>query len=274
MLNELQVKAIEELKTKNTNYIKELDSLIRKIHKEYSVFDEFGIQFWKEMNEMERSSSQIPFLPYSNTYCINNDNFVIPTTPCIVDPLYGGMGTNFSVLPEEYLKGVNNEISQNTTKMKKVFSDMIEIIEDLLNNIIASNSITKRLSGLEDKTTELKSNTTMFWYSRELCRREYSYKGSISVPLYATSNNIVYPFHRQMLMNYAYIVKTQKLHIPLLKDIKATLNYINEFLPFAELVPLQNPRVIITNTASPQQTQIGSDTEIKGKINIGNVGGQ
>ena len=275
LLNELQLKAIEELKTKNTNYIKELDFLVKKINKEYSVFDEFEIDFFKLMNEMERSSSQIPFLPFNNAYCMNDNEFLIPTTPCIIDPLYGRMGPNFYIMSEEYMKSIDNEISQGTTKMKKVFSNIIETIQELLNNIIASNSITKRLSGLEDKITELQSNTIMFWYPRKLSQHEYSFKGSIQVPMCVTSRNIVYPFHRQLLMNLEYIFKTKNLHTPLLKKIKATLNYINEYLPFAELVPLKESSLVSitnTNTVSPQQTQIGSDNEMDGEINIGNGG--
>lgn len=273
MLNELQAKAIEKLATKNTDYIKELDLLLKRIDKEYSVFDEFEIEFWKLMNEMEKSSSQTPFLPFSNAYCIRDDKYVTPTTPCIVNQLYGTMGPNFCVISEEYMEKVTNEFLQETNNMKKIFLNIIEITQDLLDRIIASNSITKRLSGLEDKITELESKTTLFWYPKQLSKQEYSLKGSIPIPMCVRSFNIVYPFHRRMLINLEYIFKTKNMHTPLIKGIKALLNYINEYLPFAELVPLkENSGVRITNTVSPRQTQIGSENEMKGKINIGNEG--
>lgn len=272
-MNELQQKAIEQLLIKNEAYIQEIDELLAKIKKEYQKFDKFEKDFWNLMNDMEKAHSQLPYLPYSNAYYIKNGYFSVPTMPCLRDALYGTVNDGYEFLSEEYLNKIQSDISKNADLFKEKLSEMVGLISELLNRIIASNSITKRLSGLENKAAELEAKSKLFWYPIELSKNEYSFKGSIVVPLYITYPQLATPLHRQLMINYDYLFKSKALHIKILNDVKAILNYINEYLPFAELVPLKEDKGIsIINTVTPKQVQIGSNNDFDGNINIGNEG--
>lgn len=272
-MNDLQQKAIENLIIKNNGYIKELKELELRIEKEYSKYDKFKEEFWDLMNKMERSHSQIPFLPYVNLYCINNKGFSIPTMPCITDNLYGSINEEYKMITEEFINEMEKDMSQKAKKLSELLSITVKKMSELLDRILASNSITRRLSGLEEMSQKLEEKKDIFWYPKEMSKREYSMKGSYVVPLKIVSPTMVLPLHRRFIIQYEYLFKSQILHTQILNDTKAILNYINEYLPFAELVPLKtNECIKIENIVTPKQVQIGSENDFHGNINIGNEG--
>ncbi|EHJ01944.1 hypothetical protein CDLVIII_5470 [Clostridium sp. DL-VIII] len=273
-MNELQVKAITDLKSKNEKYILEITELLTKMKKSYKKFDDFEKCFWSLMNDMEKAHSQIPFLPFSNAYCIKENYFSIPTTPCLRDSLYGVINEEYSFLSEKYMKSLENEIQEKANKVRMELSNYIELISELLNRVIASNSITKRLSGLENKAMELEKKKELFWYPKQLSKEEYSLKGNFVVPPFCLENpQITIPLHRRLIIEYEYLFKSEDLHLSILESVKSILLYINEYLPFAELVPLKKSNGIeITNVVSPKQIQLGSENKFDGEINIGNEG--
>jgi hypothetical protein len=224
---------------------------------------------------MEKAHSQIPFLPFSNAYCIKDNYFSIPIRPCIKDSLYGTVNEEYLFLSDEYLQHIEDKISEGADKMSKKLSYYVEIMSEPLNRIIASNSITKRLSGLDSKFVELEEETKLFWYPVEMSRREYSLRGSFIPPMCIgrTNPQLVTPFHRRLMIQYDYLFKSKDLHIGILNKTKAILFYINEYLPFAELIPLsENKGINISNIVTPKQVQLGSENKFDGQINIGNEG--
>jgi hypothetical protein len=272
-MNELQVKAIMDLKNKNEKYISEISELLIKMKKSYKKFDDFEKWFWRLMNDMEKAHSQIPFLPFSNAYCIKDNYFSIPTTPCLRDSLYGTINEEYSFLSEKYMKGLENEIEEKANKVREELSNYFELISELLNGIIASNSITKRLSGLENKAVELEKKKELLWYPKQLSKEEYSLKGNFVVPFCLENPQTTLPLHRRLIIEYEYIFKSKDLQLSVLESVKAILLYINEYLPFAELIPLKESSGIkITNVVSPKQIQLGSENKFDGEINIGNEG--
>ncbi len=235
-MNELQEKAIEKLCVKNEEYIDEVIVLQEKIDSDYKAFSELEDEFWDYINKMEKANSNVPFLPYSNLYCIKNGEFSIPIRSCFKDIIYGTINEEYELLSDEYMEKKEKKMELNSKKIKKILCENAKIIDELLDRAIASNSITKRLSGLEDKLNELENQKNLFWYSKELSLQKYSYNGSIIVPPCVHNMQIVLPFHRRLVIENEYLFKSMTLHLQILKNIKAILLYINEFLPFAELI--------------------------------------
>ncbi|ELC8453715.1 hypothetical protein P5F52_10415 [Clostridium perfringens] len=235
-MNELQEKAIKKLCMKNEKYIDEVIVLQEKIDSDYKAFSEFKDEFWDCIDKMEKANSNVPFLPYCNLYCIKNGEFSIPIRSCFKDSIYGTVNEEYELLSPEYMEKKEKKMEFNSQKIKKILCENAKIIDELLDKVIASNSITKRLSGLEDKLNELEQQKNLFWYSKELSRQKYSYTGSILVPPCVHNVQLVLPFHRRLVIKNEYLFKTMPLHLQILKNIKAILLYINEFLPFAELI--------------------------------------
>jgi len=279
-LNEFQQKAVEELKNKNKEYIKEIDKLLNVVIKEYGLFDAFEHEFWDLMNAMDKASAKLPYVPFNNAYCIKNNNFSIPQGPALAHPFFalsGGLSDEFSYLSEDFMKGIEDDYDKKAELLSKTLSAMFQSISELLSNIIASNSITKRLSGLEDKVAELEKISKHCWYPRELSQHEYSLKGQFPVPPIIGYPQAALPYHRDLIIRYDHLFRSKELHIAHLKRIKEILKYINEFLPFAELVPLKESNGVHidnTNVVTPHHTKIGSHNTFDGEINIGNKKGE
>lgn len=270
-MNDLQQQAVQKLAVKNEGYIKEIEELELIVEKEYLKYDKFKEEFWDLMNKMESAHSQIPFLPYSNYYCINNNDFSIPTMPCISSNLYGTINEEYKMITPEYIDKIEKDISEKAKKLSDQLSITVKKLSGLLDTIIASNSITRRLSGLEGMNNKLEEKKSIFWYPKDMSKKEYSMRGNYIVPLNIVSPTMVLPLHRKLIIQYEYLFKSQILHTQILTDTKAILNYINEYLPFAELVPLKtNEYIKIENIVTPKQVQIGSENDFKGNINIEN----
>lgn len=273
-MNDSQQKSIEQLKIKNEKFIKEINDLLIKVKKEYQTSDDYENEFFELMNDMEKAYSHIPFLPFVNAYCIKKEYFGIPTMQCLIDDLYGTINEEYKILPDEYFKQTEKEITDKTSLLKNKLTVNVDLISELLDRIIACNSITKRLSGLDDKIVELEKQRNLIWYPVEFSKKKYYFNGSYIAPLCVTNpTQLTLPFHRQMLIKYEYLFKTKSQHMKMLKNIKGILNYINEYLPFAELIPLKNGNDInIVNEFNPKQLQMGSENNFDGNINIGNEG--
>ncbi|WP_113886442.1 hypothetical protein [Clostridium butyricum] len=276
-MNELQNQAIKELKDKNDLYIEDVDAMKEKIQTQYEEFKKFKEDFFGLMEKMERANSQVPFLPYCNAYCMKDGEFSIPVRPCISDNLYGTVNEEYKFLSDKYMTQFEDELNKDFKNIREMLEENIAEISEKLDEIIASNSITKRLSGLEEQAVKLEKNKDIFWYPQKLSQNEYQWQGNIVVPACIQSMQPVTPFHRRLLIKYDYLFKTMSLHEKILSNIKATLLYINGYLPFAELIPLKVKEdggisIINNNTVTPKQVQLGSENKFDGEINIGNEG--
>lgn len=272
-MNNIQQKAIEDLNIKNQKYIKKINKLISNIRKTYSKFDESENEFYELIDLMESASSKIPVLPYCNAYAMKDNKFVMATNSFLEDKPYTKINSDYKILTIEYMENMEKNLDKTTDKMKTVFKIYVKEIKELLDMIIASNSITKRLSGLQDKINLLENINESFWYDQKDSLDKYSNLNGVILPMFLMSPDMQtrLPFHKQLLIKNEFIFKTKHIHENKLNQINAILMYINEYLPFAELVPLINtPNAIINNHVSPKQVQLGSDNKFDGEINIGN----
>lgn len=236
-MNELQEQAIKNLQVTNIKYIEEIEKLQCEINSDYDKFTDFKDELFNYIDKMEEASSNVPFSPYNNLYCYSNGELSIPVRPCFKDSVYGEINEEYEFLTSEYMEKTEKRIYLTTKEIKKILSGNVQRLDELLDKVIASNSITKRLSGLQDKINELQKDKTLLWYHKDLSVENYSYKGKIPIPPCCLDNiQMVLPFHRKLAINNEYLFKTMELHLQVLKDIKARLLYINEFLPFAELI--------------------------------------
>lgn len=127
-MNDLQVKAVENLKISNEQYLEKLDELISKVEKDYKKFDDFSTEFWDLMNSMERANSQVPFLPYNNAYYFKDNEFSIAVVPCFKDTLYGTMSNGYGFLSDDYMIGIENNIEAKANNMRQKLSQNVELI--------------------------------------------------------------------------------------------------------------------------------------------------
>lgn len=189
-MNELQQKAIDELSKKNEKYIKEIDQLYNTTKKKLDKYNKFEEDFWELMGKMEKANSTIPFVPFNNYYCVINDSFGIASAPLILDDLYGTLNEEYLQLSEDGMRQIEEPFEKEAKELLKDLTESAGRISDLIPSIIASNSIIRRLSGLDDKYTELVKLGKTIWYPQKISRNAYTIRGQYAVPMMLMRSNV------------------------------------------------------------------------------------
>lgn len=278
IMNETQLKAIENLITQNRNYISKLESLKSKFELQYNKFEELDKKFNNFTLQLHKSSSHIYFVPYNNYYSITEKGiFFTPALPLILEDApqpFGRMNEDFKLLNPEFISNIELDWENQTIKLKEIITENCTQLKKIFSKIIASNSITKRLKGLEDKLVKIESVTKNVWFPESVILKQWTIKTQQMMPIIFPHLHaqVDYPFHIKFLTRFEKILKTKQYHIIILDNIIEHLDYINQFLPFAELIPTNEINTQINNNFNPKQNQIGSANKFDGEINIGNEG--
>jgi hypothetical protein len=271
----MQKAAIENLQILNQEYIAKLADLKSDLLSEYQEFNDLSSEFQELMKKMELASGQLPFAPYHNAYAVDGDDFCRPTYPLISDNLYGTTSSEYVFLTNEWMEELSLEFEKDFGKLKAVLQISIDKLNTVLTDVIASNSITRRLEGLQDKCSELESIASIMWYPDALSKREYAMKGQYVPPIKLGLSQVQmrYPFHRELLIRFDYLLKTRELHPNAIEKCIGILKYINNYLPFAELISEKDAnKAVFNNINMPSQNQVGSGNTFDGTIAIGNKG--
>jgi hypothetical protein len=266
--NEEQKKAIEELKTKNEEKIKELIKILKDYKQKMHNLDEGSKQFWDIMTSLEKSNSHYPVGHFSNYYY---KNFEEPVGESFLLE-WGDKNSNFRPITEQDKKVFESKFP-DYDKYSQIISDTIETIGEFLSNALSENSFIKRLAGLQEKYDDLEKLNGNWWYPQAVSEKEYGVRGTFAVYDYNLTINI--PYHRMKMMKYDRLFNTNLLLANKIEKIILILKSINSYLPFAELIPVENmPKTIINveANANNESTSVGDSNQFKGDAVVGEGG--
>lgn len=263
ILNDEQKTAIISFKKENEIFLKKINELEKFYKKNIEPLTLESDNFWEIATQLEKSNSQYPLGMYANYYF---RNFEEPSEPFLNEwdqknPAYTQITKEQKIFIEEQIPDKNN--------FNNLLQKFIDNLSSLLSEIIPKNFIITRLIGLQEKYAELKQCEKHWWFPRELASDKYYPKSVITSEIHLP---ITLPYHRALMIEYYTLFNTSSLLKNKLESMKQILDSINEFLPFAKLIPesqIAEQIINVTADSSDKSITLGNENAFKNDTLIG-----
>lgn len=262
-LNDEQKDSITSLKKRNEIFLESIDKLNNFYNEKIEPLTSESDNFWKIANRLEKSNSQYPLGIYANYYFENFDE----RSEDFIDE-WGNKSPAYTQITEEQKTWIEKQIPDT-----KIFRDLLQkSIDDLSvlsSDIISKNFIITRLMGLQEKYEELIKCEKNWWFPREIASNKYGPKSIVTSEYHLP---ITLPYHRALIIEYVILFNTASLLKNKFVTIKQILDSINEFLPFAKLIPegkIAEQIINVTTDSSNKSIALGDDNIFKNDTLIG-----